>query len=179
MHLTDPTCQAESPALGSLRFFTKNFCFVNEACRICCADQPVVTRKRSLNLHFPCCANLIAQVGHDLGDVRVAGLAVAADGNELDIARTGLLNGAAGDQALAVGQLNDLAHDARVVRTGSDFIVLEPGIQGFEVEFLIDQLIQCEGESAGDNLLRQDHGQHQAVEVLWFGAGHGVADSLR
>jgi hypothetical protein len=46
----------------------------------------------------------------------------------LDIARTGLLNGAAGDQALAVGQQDDLEHHARVVRTGSDFIVLEPGI---------------------------------------------------
>lgn len=131
---------------------------MNEACRICCADEPVVPRKRSLNLHFPYCENLIAQVGHDLGDVSVAGLAVAAAGNELDIARTGLLNGAARDQALAVGQLNDLAHDARVARTGADFIVLEPRILGFEIEFVIDQVIPCEGESAGDNLLRQDHG---------------------
>lgn len=66
--------------------------------------------------------------------------------------------GAAGGQALAVGQQDDLEHDPRVVRTGSDFIVLEPGIQGFEIEFVIDQVVQCEGESAGDNLLRQDHG---------------------
>ena len=34
-----------------------------------------------------------------LGD---AGLAVASDGDELDVARTGLLNVAAGDEALAV-----------------------------------------------------------------------------
>ena len=100
----------------------------------------------------------MARVGHELGDLGVAGLTVAADGDELDIARTALLNCAAGDQALAVGQQDDLEHDARVVRTGSDFIVLEPGIQGFEIEFVIDQVVQCEGESAGDNLLRQDHG---------------------
>ena len=111
-----------------------------------------------LTLYFAYCAYLIAQVGHELGDVGVAGLAVAADGDELDIARTGLLNGAAGDQALAVGQQDDLEHDARVVRTGSDLIVLEPGIQGFEIEFVVDQVVQCEGESTGDNLLRQDHG---------------------
>ena len=38
-----------------------------------------------------------------------------ADGNGLDIAPAGLLNGAAGDQALAVGQQDDLEHDAGVI----------------------------------------------------------------
>ena len=70
----------------------------------------------------------MAQVGHELGDLGVAGLTVAADGDELDVAPAHLFNGAAEDQALAVGQQDDLEYDARVVRTGSDFIVLEPGI---------------------------------------------------
>ena len=47
--------------------------------------------------------DLLAQAAHELGDVGVAGLAVAADGDELDVAQAGLFNGAAGDQALAVG----------------------------------------------------------------------------
>ena len=38
------------------------------------------------------------------------------------------LNGAAGDQALAVGEQDYLEHDAGVIGTGTDFIVLELGV---------------------------------------------------
>lgn len=53
--------------------------------------------------------DLGAQVGHELGDVGMAGLAVVADGNELDVAL-----------ALAVGQQHDVEHDAGVVGTAGD-----------------------------------------------------------
>ena len=45
------------------------------------------------------------QVRDKLGDVRMAGLAVAADSDELDIALAGLFDNAAGDQALAHASL--------------------------------------------------------------------------
>jgi len=91
--------------------------------------------------------DLGAEVGYDLGKVGVAGLAVAADGNELDVALARLFDGPAGDQALAVGQQHDLEHDAGIVGAGSDVIVLERGIQGLEVEFVIDPVVQCEGKA--------------------------------
>jgi hypothetical protein len=83
----------------------------------------------------------------------MAGLAVATDGDELDVAPTRLLNDAAGDQALAVGQQHDLKHDARVVCASSCGVVFERGIQGVKVEFVVNQIVQCEGEAAGDDLL--------------------------
>jgi hypothetical protein len=63
--------------------------------------------------------DLLAKVAHELGDVCMAGLAVAADGDELHIALAGALDGTAGNQALAVGQQHHLEHDPRVVGTGT------------------------------------------------------------
>ncbi len=97
--------------------------------------------------------DLGTEVGDELGNVGMAGLAVATDGDELDVAPTRLLNDAAGDQALAVGQQHDLKHDARVVCAGSCGVVFERGIQGAEVEFVVNQIVQREGEAAGDDLL--------------------------
>ena len=49
--------------------------------------------------------------------------------------RRRLLNGAAGDETLAVGQQHDLEHDASVIGAGTDFVVLEPGVQRAEAWF--------------------------------------------
>ena len=106
-------------------------------------------------------------------------VAVATDGDELNIAGTGLFNGAAGDQTLAVGQQDDLEHDTRVVGAGADFIVLELGIQRGQIKLVVYQIIQCEGKTAGDDLLRQNDGQQQAIAVLGFVAGHGLRASLK
>jgi hypothetical protein len=40
-------------------------------------------------------------------------------------------------------------HDAQVVSTGSYFVVLEFGVQGAEIKFMFDQIVQCKGEAAG------------------------------
>jgi hypothetical protein len=122
--------------------------------------------------------DLAAEVGDELGDVRVAGLAVATDGDELDVARTGLFNGAAGNQALAVGQQDDFEHHARVVGAGTHCIVLELSIQRTEVELMVDQVVQRKGKTAWDDLLRQDHRQQQAVAILGFVAGHGMSENV-
>lgn len=91
--------------------------------------------------------DLGTQVGYELGNMGVAGLAVTTDGNELDVALAGLFDGPAGDQALAVGQQHDLEHDAGVIGTGSYFVVLKLGVQCSEVEFVVYQVVQCEGKS--------------------------------
>ena len=73
--------------------------------------------------------DLGAQVGNELGDVGVAGLAVTTERDELDVALTGLLNRSAGDYALAVGQQHNFEHDARVVGAGTYLVVVELRVQ--------------------------------------------------
>lgn len=73
------------------------------------------------------------------------------------------------DQALDVAGHQDLAEQwfDLVADVGDE---LE--IQGLEVTLLIDQVVPCEGEAAGDDLFRQDDRQQQAVAVLGFLAGY-------
>ena len=66
------------------------------------------------------------------------GLAVAAEGDELDVAHAGLFDATAGNDSLAIGQQEDLKHDPGVIGTGADFIVVELGVYGREIEFVID-----------------------------------------
>lgn len=117
--------------------------------------------------------DLFAQATDELGDVGVAGLAVATDGDELDVAGTGAFYRPAGDDAMAVGQQYHLEHDARVVGTGAYLVVVESRIQCAEVQFVVDQVVQCEGEAARFDLFTQHYRQHQAVALLGLVAGHG------
>jgi S-formylglutathione hydrolase FrmB len=39
---------------------------------------------------------------------------------------------------------------------------------------MVDQVVQCKGKAAGDDLLGQDHRQQQAIVVLGFVSGHGA-----
>ena len=80
--------------------------------------------------------------------------------------RLRLLNGAAGDETLAVGQQHDLEHDAWVIGTGTDFVVLEPGVQRAEVKFVVNQVVQCEGEAAGNDLFTEHH-RHSKLLRSW------------
>ena len=114
-----------------------------------------------------------------MGDVSMAGLAVATDGNELDVARAGGGDAAAGDQALAVGQQDDLEHHARVEGAGTCGVILEACVQGLQVEFVVDQVVEREGKAARHDLFSQHDRQQQAVAFLGFVAGHGLLESLR
>jgi hypothetical protein len=102
---------------------------------------------------------LVAEAAHELGDVGTAGLAVTDDGNELEGALARLFNCTAGDQVLAVGRQDYREYDAGVVGTGSCFVVLEFLVQCREVEFVVYQVVQCEGKTSRDDLSRQDDRQ--------------------
>lgn len=58
---------------------------------------------------------------------------------------------------MAVGQQYDLEHDAWVVGARAHFIVLEFGIHGREIKFMIDKIVQCECETSRYQLLGQNH----------------------
>lgn len=93
-------------------------------------------------------------------------------------AQAGLLDAAAGDQALAVGQQHDLEHDAWVIGAGTDFVILELGVHGREVKFVVYKIVQCEGKTSWDDLFRQHDGLQHAVAVLGFVAGHVLRGAL-
>ena len=116
--------------------------------------------------------DLIAQRHHKLGNVRVAGLAVATDGDELHVARAGGRDTAAGDQALAVGEQDDLEHHAWVIGTGARDVVLEARIQVAQIQLVIDEVVQRKGKTARHDLLRQHHGQHQRMAITGLVARH-------
>jgi len=122
--------------------------------------------------------DLGAEVGDELGNVGMAGLAITANGDELDVALARLFNRPAGDESLAIGQQNDLEHDAGVIGTGAHRTVLELVIHGREVELIDYQIVQCEGKTTGDDLFRQHDRQQHTVAVLGFVAGHAFDETF-
>ena len=96
--------------------------------------------------------NLLAQGRDEFGDVGMAGVAVAADGDELDVACASGGDAAVGDQALAVGQQADVKHRARVEGTGTCGVILEARFQGLQVEFVVDQVVEREGKAERTHL---------------------------
>lgn len=83
--------------------------------------------------------------------------------DELHIAPARLFNGPARDQALAVGEQDNLEHDMRIVGIDTHLIIPELSVHGGEGNFMIDQVVQREAEAAGDDLLTEHHGQQQAI----------------
>ncbi len=133
-------------------------------------DQPEpIAGEQDLGEQRP---DLLAQLAHELGDVGVAGLGIATDGDELDVVQAGLLDAAAGDQPPAIGQQHDLEHDARVVGAGAHLIVAKARIERREVQFVIDQVVQREFEAAGLDLFTEHHGQQPWVAVYRLVSGH-------
>ena len=95
----------------------------------------------------------LAKAADEPYDVCMAWLAVATDGDELNVAQADVLDGAAGDDALAVGQQHDLEHDLRIVGAGAHCVVLEFGIHSREIKLVVDQVVQGECEAARNQLL--------------------------
>ena len=140
---------------------------------------PVILSKEEVTRLIACFGHIKHQTALSLAyGTELAGLAVAADGDELHVAQAALFNGAARYQALTIGQQNDLEHDAGIIGTGPHRVVLELGVHGREVEFVVYKIVQCKGKTAGDNLFRQHDRQEHAVAVLGFVAGHDFDETF-
>lgn len=72
---------------------------------------------------------------------------------------------AAGEDAAAVGQEDDLEEDGGVVGSGALKVVLVAGVEGSEVELLVRQMAEGEFECARLDLLLEMNGKG----VLYFG----------
>lgn len=101
----------------------------------------------------------------------VARLAVAAEGDELNVVQAGRFDAARGDQPTAVAQQHDLEHDARVVGAGTGLIVAKACIQGAQVQLIVDQVIERE-LGAGLDLLAQHHRQEPGIAINGLVSGH-------
>lgn len=102
----------------------------------------------------------------------MAGLAVAAEGNELHVVQAGRFDSARGDQSPAVAQLHDLAHRARVVNDGIGLVVAKAHLQSAEVQFVVDQVIERKFEGARQDLFAQNHRQAPRAAINWLVSGH-------
>ena len=72
------------------------------------------------------------------GEVR--GL-IAGQGDEGDVVAAGALDLAAADDALRIGEQDDLEQNGRRVRGGTGGVVLVAAVEAGEVEFVVDQMI--------------------------------------
>ena len=97
---------------------------------------------------------------------------IAGDGDEHDVVAAGGFDLAAADKAAAVGEQDDLEQDGGVVGGRAFGVVLVAGVEGGEVELVIDQVAQRIFEAAGLDLpVEVDRDQFQAL-VDRFEARH-------
>ncbi len=109
---------------------------------------------------------------HELCNLGVARLAVAAEDDELHAVQAGRLDATRGDQTAAVGKQHDLEHDARLVGAGAGLVIAKARIQDVEIELVVDRVAQRKFKSAGLNLLAQHHRQEPGIAVGRLVSGH-------
>ncbi len=103
------------------------------------SDQPLlVARDQHLSEQRH---KLVSQLAHKLGDERVTRRRVTADGHELHVLWTSLLDSAAAYQSPAVPQQHDLEHHARIVCARARRVVMKAPVQRSQVEFVVHQVI--------------------------------------
>lgn len=107
---------------------------------------------------------LLGDEGGQAGEVR---LAVAGHGDEKDVLAAGGLDLAAGDETPAVGQQDDLDQGGGVEGGSAFMVVLVAGVEGGQVEFVVDQVAQGMLEAARLHLSAKSTGS--SFMPLWIG----------
>src|SRR3990172_4908319 len=103
------------------------------------------------------------------------GLAVAGQGNEGDVVTAGGFDATAGNDALAVGEEYDLEQHGGRIGGSAGSIVLEPGIETGQIQFVVDEVVECVLEGAGEQLPLQVNGNETGTGVDVLVAGQGVS----
>ena len=78
------------------------------------------------------------------------------------------------DDALAVGEQDDLEQHGGRIGGSAGGVVIEPGIEAGQVELVIDEVIERVFEGAGKQLPLQVNGKETGAGVDVFVAGHAV-----
>ena len=101
-------------------------------------------------------------------------LTVTGEGDEGDVFATHPLNGATADNALGVGEQDDLEPHGGWVGGGSGVIIAETAIEAGQVAFVIDEVVEGVFEGDGEPLSLQVHGKKARAGVDGLVAGHGL-----
>ncbi len=112
--------------------------------------------------------------GRHGGEVR--GL-IPAQGDEGDVLATGALNRAAADNAPGVGKQDQLEQGGRRVSRCASGVIAEALVQTGQIEFVIEQVMQCVFEGAGKQLFGKHNGKKLGTRVDSLVAGHLVMGS--
>ena len=99
-------------------------------------------------------------------------LAVAGQGDEGDVLAAGALDVAAADDALGIGEQDNLQEHRGWIGGGTGCIVAETGIETGQIELVIDQVVHGMFEGAGQKLSLQVDGEKPGAGVDVFVACH-------
>jgi len=119
--------------------------------------------------------DVVAQTRDKAGDGGEVRGAVAREGDEGDMFAAGALDAARADDALAVGEEDDLEQHSRWVGGRAGEIVAVAGIKAGEVESAVDQMMQRVLERAGQQLPLEIDGDEARADVDVLIARHAQA----
>ena len=112
------------------------------------------------------------------GDGRKVRPLVAGQGDEGDVVAARAFNLAAADDALRIGKQDDFEQNRRRVGFSAGLVVLVAGVEAGQIEFMIDQMIQCVFEAAGQKLFAQVNSEKTRAGVDVFVTGHHVLQNI-
>lgn len=127
----------------------------------------------------------VEHLGEDAGDVVGEGgdesgkggevrLAVARQGDEGNVVAADGFNVAAGNDALAVGEQNNLEQHGGWIGGSAGGVILEPGIEAGQIDLVIDEVVEGVLEGAGKQLPLEINRQKSRAGVDGFVARHAV-----
>src|SRR5690606_25094856 len=116
--------------------------------------------------------DVIAQAGDEDGDGGVVQNAVATEGNEGYMFAAGAFDAARTDDALTVGEEDDLEQHARRKGAGAGEVVPVAGIEAGQVDLVVDQMVQGILEGARQQLPFEINGNEARAVVDRLVAGH-------
>jgi hypothetical protein len=134
------------------------------------ADEPLPVADGQDFLEQP--RRLGTQGGDEGGDGGEMRLAVAGEGDEGDVFPAGPLDAPRTDDPLAVGEEDDLEQHGRRVGSGAGGIIAIPPVEGRQVQFVVDEVVQRMLEGARQQLPFKVHGQKPRAGVYGLVAGH-------
>ena len=97
---------------------------------------------------------------------------VAGEGNESDVLTAGVFDSATADDALAVGEQNNFEQSARQVGASTGGVVAAAPVKAGQIDFVVDQVVQCVLEGTGHQLPLQIHGNEPRTRVDHFVTRH-------
>ena len=105
-------------------------------------------------------------------------LAIARECYESDVLAAGALDIATADDALAVGEQSDFEQQGRRKCRCPCYIIVEAGIKTLQIQFVVEQVLQCVFKSARQKLPLQVHSKKPRAGVNVFVTRHLLLQNI-